>query len=122
MRSSRPNVAHATSPDAITRRRSASRSAGHARFLVINAVAGALVGLGVLAGLLLVDADGLGSLLAGDEDAALALALLAVQFAVGFASFAAATAVFLMRPGREPTPFPKAHPGRGARAPPRSRP
>jgi hypothetical protein len=94
MRSSRSNVAHATSQE-VAKLRGASRSAAPARYLVVNAVLGALVGLGVLASLLLFDVAGLASLSGGDEDAAFVLVLLAVQFAAGFATFAVATAAFL---------------------------
>ena len=58
----------------------------------------------MLAGLFLFDVAGLASLLADAEDAAFVLALIAVQFAVGFATFTVATAVFLMAPDAEPTP------------------
>lgn len=67
--------------------------------LLLNAVAGLVVGWGVLAALLLADVARLGSLLAGSTEAPLLLAVLALQFGVGFAAFAAATGLFLLPRG-----------------------
>jgi hypothetical protein len=74
------------------------------QLLVANAVGGAVVGLGIFALLLLLDLFGLGALLAGDEHGSLLVIVIALQFAVGFAAFAAATGVFLLdaEPDRRP--------------------
>jgi hypothetical protein len=66
------------------------------RTLVINAVTGAVVGLAVLALLLVLDPLGLRPLLARDEQGPLLLVIMALQFAAGFAAFAAATGLFLL--------------------------
>ena len=67
--------------------------------LLLNALTGLVVGWGVLAGLLLADVAGLGTLLAGSVEAPLLLAALAMQFGAGFAAFAAATGLFLLPRG-----------------------
>ena len=74
------------------------------QLLVANAVCGAVVGLGTFALLLLLDLFGLGALLAGDEYGSLLVIVIALQFAVGFAAFAAATGLFLLdaEPDRRP--------------------
>ena len=64
--------------------------------LVANAVCGAVVGLGTFALLLVLDLFGLGALLAGDEYGSLLVIVIALQFAVGFAAFAATTGLFLL--------------------------
>jgi hypothetical protein len=67
-----------------------------AQLLLANAVCGAVVGLGTCALLLLLDPLGLGALLAGDEYGSLLVIVIALQFAVGFAAFAAATGLFFL--------------------------
>ena len=44
----------------------------------------------------MLDLVGLGALLAGDEYGSLLVIVIALQFAVGFAAFAAATGLFLL--------------------------
>ncbi len=63
------------------------------RRLLAQAGLGALLGWAVLAGLLVTDAAGLARLIAGADLGAVALAVLAVQFAGGFATFTTATAL-----------------------------
>jgi hypothetical protein len=63
------------------------------RRLLVQAGVGALLGCGVLAGLLLTDAAGLATIVLGSDLSAVALTLLALQFAAGFATFAVATAM-----------------------------
>jgi hypothetical protein len=63
------------------------------RRLLAQAGLGALLGWAVLAGLLVTDAAGLARLIAGSDLGAVAMALLALQFAAGFATFSVATAM-----------------------------
>ncbi len=72
------------------------------RFLLQNALLGIAVGWMLLAALILGDAFGLGALLRASSSPLVALALLALGFAVTFGGAAMATAVFLIR--REPPP------------------
>ena len=73
----------------------ATRCDPHLRRLLAHAGAGAVLGWTVLAGLLVTDAAGLASLIAGSDAGHVALAVLALQFAAGFATFAVATALAL---------------------------
>jgi hypothetical protein len=77
-------------------------SADTLRSLARQAATGALVGCGVLAGLLATDTAGLGSLIAHSADRLMLLSLMTGQFAVGFATFAAVTAIFLLPRGDVP--------------------
>ncbi|MGD9508206.1 MAG: hypothetical protein AB7I59_27295 [Geminicoccaceae bacterium] len=70
------------------------------RRLLVQACAGGLVGWAVLAGLLLTDAAGLATIILGSDLRAVALAVLALQFAAGFAVFTVATAMAMPQPGR----------------------
>ena len=63
------------------------------QILIGHGLAGAIVGWGVLIGLVATDAVGLGSLLAQADLGRLALAVLTLQFGVGFATFAIVTAL-----------------------------
>ena len=63
---------------------------------------GAAVGWGVLAALVETDTCGFGSLLANAEDGAVALILLALQFGLGFATFAAVTSMAVTALGEDP--------------------
>lgn len=65
------------------------------RWLLVHAGVGALLGCAVLVGLLLTDAAGLATIILGSDLRAVALTLLAFQFAAGFATFAAVTALAL---------------------------
>lgn len=73
------------------------------RVLIGHGLAGAIVGWGVLIGLVTTDTVGLGSLLAHADFSCIALAVLALQFGVGFATFAIVTALALPweRPGSD---------------------
>jgi hypothetical protein len=65
--------------------------------LLIHAAAGVLIGWAVLASLLALDVGHLGTLLRQADQAAMILAMLALQFGAGFAVFVMATGVFLLR-------------------------
>lgn len=65
------------------------------RRLLVQAVLGALVGWAVLGGLLVTDAAGLATLIAGSDVGVVALILLGLQFGGGFASFVVAGALAL---------------------------
>lgn len=70
------------------------------RRLLVQAGVGALLGWAVLAGLLLTDAAGLATVVLGSDLRAVALTLLAFEFAAGFATFAAATALAMPQASR----------------------
>ena len=63
------------------------------RRLLAQAGIGALVGWAVLGGLLVTDAAGLATLIAGSDLGGVAVVLLALQFGGGFATFAVAGAL-----------------------------
>lgn len=73
----------------------ATRSDPDLRRLLAHAGLGAVLGWAILAGLLVTDAAGLATLIAGSDLGSMAVALLALQFGGGFATFAAATALAL---------------------------
>jgi hypothetical protein len=69
------------------------------RSLLGQALAGAVIGWAVLAGLVATDAVGIGTLLAQSDLGWLALLVLTLQFGAGFATFAVATSVALRATG-----------------------
>ncbi len=67
------------------------------RFLFINMTVGVIASWLLLAGLLYADVWGLGGLVARSSDGILAVAMLAIGFAITFGSASVATAVLVMR-------------------------
>jgi hypothetical protein len=74
---------------------------GLVRLVLVNAIAGSVMGVIFAATLVLVDAQGIGALLRSSDSGGLAFLLLAGGFAVTFGSLMAGTAVMLMA-GRDP--------------------
>jgi hypothetical protein len=66
------------------------------RFLAGQAILGTVLGWSILAGLVVLDVAGLGTLLRGSEAGPLALSLLAFQFGAGFLVFVTATSLALL--------------------------
>ena len=77
-----------TSPGSASTRTPKFRVDPTIQVLIGHGLAGAIVGWGVLIGLVATDAVGLGSLLAQADLGPLALVVLTLQFGVGFATFA----------------------------------
>ncbi|MGI9373077.1 MAG: hypothetical protein ACR2OJ_11325 [Hyphomicrobiales bacterium] len=67
------------------------------RFLLLNISVGVVASWLLLAGLLFADVWGLGGLVARSSDGILAIAMLAIGFAITFGSASVATAVLVMR-------------------------
>lgn len=63
------------------------------RFLILNALIGVAIGWGLVAGLLWLDAGGLGTLVLRSDSPILAVAVLGVFFSITFGSVAMGTAV-----------------------------
>ena len=82
------------------------------RYLFRNAVAGALIGVLVVAAILYLDVGGVGSLLFGGDDTVVGLLLLVWFFGLTFASVAMGSAVMAL--GHRPKDD---RPDRGSRAP-----
>ena len=82
-----------TSPGSASTRTPKFRVDPTIQVLIGHGLAGAIVGWGVLIGWIATDAVGLGSLLAQADLGPLALAVLTLQFGVGFATFAIVTAL-----------------------------
>ena len=74
----------------------ATRPPGVPGLLLAHALLGVLVGWALLAAVLMGDIAGLGTLLAQSPDATLLLAVLALQFGLGFAVLVMATGLFLL--------------------------
>ncbi|MBM3607399.1 MAG: hypothetical protein FJX29_02940 [Alphaproteobacteria bacterium] len=77
-------------------RRNSQKDTRIIRLIVFNWIAGAVLGLGVAAALILMDVAGIGSLIWRSSNATSALALLAGGFALTFASLVAGTAIMLV--------------------------
>jgi hypothetical protein len=69
---------------------------GLVRLVLVNAIAGSVMGVIFAAALVLVDAQGIGTLIRSSDSGVLAFLLLAGGFAVTFGSLTAGTAVMLM--------------------------
>lgn len=69
---------------------------GLVRLVLVNSIAGSIMGVVFAAALVLVDAQGIGGLIRASDSALLAFLLLAGGFAITFGSLTAGTAVMLL--------------------------
>jgi hypothetical protein len=86
---------------------------GIVRLVIVNSVAGSVMGIVFAVALVLVDAQGIGGLIRGSDSGLLAFLLLAGGFAITFGSLTAGTAVMLLA-GRDGDGPDDGLPGRSA--------